>query len=47
MKIGISQNLIKTKNGFTFELDKNWFDYISKFNAILIPLGFDNFTLKN
>lgn len=44
-KIGISQNIIKTKNGFTFRLDKNWFDYISKFNAILIPLGFDKFNI--
>ena len=45
-RIGISQNIIISKNGYTFKLDKNWFDYISKFNANLIPLGFDKFNIK-
>tara|TARA_B100000787_G_scaffold169685_1_gene161711 strand:- start:1356 stop:1976 length:621 start_codon:yes stop_codon:yes gene_type:complete len=42
-KIGITQKMLTTKNGICFQLDKDWFDYFSKFNAILIPIGFDKF----
>ena len=34
------------KNGIFFQLDKKWFNYFSKFNAILIPIGFDNFDYR-
>ena len=42
-KIGITQTMLTTKNGMCFQLDKDWFDYFSKFNAILIPIGFNKF----
>ncbi len=42
-KIGISLKLETSKNGVNFQIDKNWFDYFSKFNANLIPIGFNKF----
>ena len=42
-KIGISPKLEKNRNGISFQIDKDWFDYFSKFNANLIPIGFEKF----
>tara|TARA_Y100000768_G_C23862139_1_gene626249 strand:+ start:144 stop:761 length:618 start_codon:yes stop_codon:yes gene_type:complete len=46
-KIGITQKIIQNKNGFCFQIDKDWFDYFSKFNANLIPLGFEKINIIN
>ena len=42
-KIGISLKLKKDRNGISFQIDKDWFDYFSKLNANLIPIGFEKF----
>ena len=44
--IGITQKITKDKNGYCFQIDKDWFNYFSKFKANLIPLGFDKFDNK-
>ena len=46
-KIGISLKLETSKNGINFQIDKNWFDYFSKFDANLIPIGFSKFNNYN
>ena len=42
-KIGITQKMEIDKNGISFQLDKNWFNYFSKFEVTLIPIGFHKF----
>lgn len=45
-KIGITQKVLSSKNGFSFQIDKNWYDYFSKFNVNLIPLGFNKYNFS-
>ena len=41
----ITQNLIKNKT-LQFSLEKNWFDYATKLNINLFPLGYKTFNKK-
>ena len=45
-KIGITQKVLSSKNGFSFQIDKNWYDYFSKFNVNLIPLSFNKYNFS-
>ncbi len=42
----ITQNLIKKKT-LEFSLEKNWFNYASKLNINLFPLGYETFNKNN